>query len=663
MPSICLSMIVRNEAPVIVRCLDSVLPIIDAWAIVDTGSDDGTQEIVRDYFVRAGLPGELRERPWRDFASNRNEALELSRLRADYSLVIDADDTLEIAAEFDKAALSADGYSIAIDDPPLSYARTQLVRNALPWSYRGVLHEFLTCDGAGPTLALGHVLMRRNHDGARRRDPDTYRRDAELLEQALLTETDPHMRMRYTYYLGQSYKDANEPAKAAEAYGRRAGLDGWDEERWSAVLQQARCLLLAGDEAGFVRTAARAYTLRPQRAEPLIDLAAHLRAKKDFAQAMTLAKLASQTPRPDDRLFVEEHAYTYGPRQELSVSGYYSADEADRELGRAATNALAIDRDVPETVRDLARHNLSFYAKLAVELFPSWNCERIGWTPPVRWSAMNPTIVRSQSNYVGVLRTVNFIPGEADYRTFDGGVVRTRNYLARFDERLRPSSVVEIGQPHGLPEPLFPFVLGFEDMRLVEWNGKFWASSTMRELDAQGLNQIVLVRIDTADPGAPSLTDWRVMPCPHPMRHQKNWMPRVNDGRLEFIYSVDPTIILDDTGKVVRQTVPDGALDHLRGGSQAIPFDGGWLAVTHEVTLVEEKRAYMHRFVWWDADDVVQKLTEPFIFIARGLEFAAGLCWHADGERLIVSFGARDAEAWLGTVRADDVREAMRTEP
>ena len=45
-PSLCLSMIVRNEAPVIRRCLASVLPIIDYWAIVDTGSTDGTQGLI-----------------------------------------------------------------------------------------------------------------------------------------------------------------------------------------------------------------------------------------------------------------------------------------------------------------------------------------------------------------------------------------------------------------------------------------------------------------------------------------------------------------------------------------------------------------------------------------------------------------------------------------
>jgi glycosyltransferase involved in cell wall biosynthesis len=70
--TICLNMIVKNEAPVIGRCLASVRPLIDQWVIVDTGSTDGTQALIRE--ALADLPGVLIERPWVDFAHNRNEA-------------------------------------------------------------------------------------------------------------------------------------------------------------------------------------------------------------------------------------------------------------------------------------------------------------------------------------------------------------------------------------------------------------------------------------------------------------------------------------------------------------------------------------------------------------------------------------------------------------
>jgi glycosyltransferase involved in cell wall biosynthesis len=179
-------MIVKDEAPVIRRCLASVRPLVDHWLIVDTGSSDGTQNIVRE--AMAGLPGELVERPWVDFAHNRSEALELARPHAAYSLIIDADDELVLPPDFTRPALTADSYVVDIEDASTTYQRTQLVANKLAWRYRGVLHEFLESPGAEQA---GHfpVVMRRNHDGRRRRDPTTYSNDAAILTRALETET------------------------------------------------------------------------------------------------------------------------------------------------------------------------------------------------------------------------------------------------------------------------------------------------------------------------------------------------------------------------------------------------------------------------------------------------------------------------------------------
>ncbi len=90
----------------------------------------------------------LHERPWKDFAHNRSEALALARPLGGCSLIIDADDTLEIPGGFQLPELTADSYMLDFHDAGVSYQRIQLVRNSLPWRYRGVLHEYLTCEGA-----------------------------------------------------------------------------------------------------------------------------------------------------------------------------------------------------------------------------------------------------------------------------------------------------------------------------------------------------------------------------------------------------------------------------------------------------------------------------------------------------------------------------------
>jgi len=40
-------MIVKDEADVLERCFDSCRGLIDRWVICDTGSTDGTQDLIR----------------------------------------------------------------------------------------------------------------------------------------------------------------------------------------------------------------------------------------------------------------------------------------------------------------------------------------------------------------------------------------------------------------------------------------------------------------------------------------------------------------------------------------------------------------------------------------------------------------------------------------
>ena len=92
---ISLVMIVKDEAKFIERCLASVKPLISRWLIVDTGSTDGTQALIKKTMKK--IPGELLEREWVDFGTNRTEALELARGTAEWTLELDADMTAEAA--------------------------------------------------------------------------------------------------------------------------------------------------------------------------------------------------------------------------------------------------------------------------------------------------------------------------------------------------------------------------------------------------------------------------------------------------------------------------------------------------------------------------------------------------------------------------------------
>jgi len=341
---VCLNMIVKNEAPVIRRCIDSVLPIIDRWVIVDTGSTDGTQDIIREHLQ--DLPGELHERPWQDFATNRSEALALAREKSDYTLIIDADDTLEVAPNTALPALTADSYMIEIGDTGIVYRRTQLVRSAQPWRYEGVLHEYLTCDEAGPFGQLPGIRMRRNHDGARRKDPSTYRRDAAVLEAALQTEINPFLLARYRFYLAQSYRDCGDCDKALEHYLARAELGFWQEEVFISLYNAARMKeRLDHPEHEVIDAYLRAADALPMRAEALHGASRFCRYKKRHEEGYRIAKRGLEIPMPpSDALFVEPGIYETGLLDEFSVNAYWAGhdwDSLDASLKLLATGKLS----------------------------------------------------------------------------------------------------------------------------------------------------------------------------------------------------------------------------------------------------------------------------------------------------------------------------------
>lgn len=356
---IVLSMIVKNEEDVLARCLASVKPLLSHWIIVDTGSTDRTREIARE--VMEGIPGEVVDRPWKNFGHNRTEALELARPHGDYTFVIDADDTLELAADFEMPRLELDSYRVPIRYGPISYDRVQLTRNDKIWRYEGVIHEYPASDLAKTQgrvdRGLTYVI---SNEGARAKNPDRFRQDAELIEAALQTEPDNR---RYAFYLGQSYRDARMHEKALRAYERRATMGGWEEEVYNSLYEAARLRELLKHPFEQVQAAyLRAYEARPRRAEALHELARYCRHQKRFALGRAYALAATQIPRPDDALFVGDSVYAWRAKDELAVSAYHCGD---RELARRINEELLASPAVPEADRARIADNLGWCRRAA----------------------------------------------------------------------------------------------------------------------------------------------------------------------------------------------------------------------------------------------------------------------------------------------------------
>ncbi|TPM26964.1 glycosyltransferase [Mesorhizobium sp. B2-3-5] len=665
---LCLNMIVKNEMANLERCLGAVVDYIDCWVIGDTGSTDGTQDFIRAFFAARNLPGELHEFPFKNFEQARNAALDhayASSLAYDYLLFDDADMELVVEDAGFRAQLDGPGYRLLQrSGSGLAYWNTRLVKRAAGARYHGVTHEYL--DVPGNVKELRSVWYKDHASGSNR--VDKFERDIKLLLEAL--EKDPENN-RYWFYLAQSYRDAGRTAEAAVAYAKRAKLGGWDEEAWNARLQEARCLQKLGDDAGFIRQALAAFNQRPQRAEPLYDLARFYRENgmNDASVLFSEAGLAIKRPE-QDILFLEDFIYTTGLQEEYAIAANYARDPVRKDRGFAACNWLALNRSIADGPRDLARSNLFFYIQPAKTMMPSFGAQPVGFTPPDGYRLSHPSLTRWGDQIVLLQGTVSLMGAEESLRAQmpDGAAVHTRNFLLRFDNELGIESASEISQPADLPQPAYDRPCEFEGMRLFTWKDQLWCIAYVRASAPDSWWEPAIAHIEDRGHALYQLTDRRLLRPVSAKVHDNNWMPLVKPAgidteheRLQFFSVGDPICIVGEQGQTMSEKAPAVAADQFRAGTQAIAFDGGWLALVHETRAPpnEAQQYCQHRFIWLDEAGCLAKISRPFFFNKKGLEFATGLTWHPTHERLLISYGVTENESWIAIVDASEVRSLL----
>ena len=348
-------MIVKNESKVIKRCLDSVKPLIDYWVIVDTGSHDGTQKIIKKELK--GIPGELYERKWKNFGENRTEAFELAKNKGTYILFMDADDVLEFEKEPKLPLLTKDMIILWRGTQDIQYLKPQLVKGNLPWKWVGVTHEYLDCALPYTSEILTCVKYITKDGGASTYDPEKFLKNVRLLEEGLKKEPD---NQRYGFYLAESYRDAGDKAQALKWYQKRVNMKGWDEEVFWSLLQIGHMLRDLGIADNLVIEAYKnAHLFRPQRIEPIYYLAELLNQQNQYTQAYAYIKIWEQIPKlqQKDALFNMDWMEKYGLAFQLSICSYYAGQYQE---SLEVCDKLLTMTELPDYWRELTESNRTF---------------------------------------------------------------------------------------------------------------------------------------------------------------------------------------------------------------------------------------------------------------------------------------------------------------
>ena len=365
--TICLNMIVKNEAAIIWDTLENIIAHIslDYYVISDTGSDDNTAEIIEQFFAEKGIKGEIHHDEWVSFAHNRNCALQHAQGKTDYVLIFDADDRFEGNFVLPEE-LTSDRYYFRMANNISGsnvYFRTLMFRNDGSFYWRGVLHEFV--EQRKKTVVeqkiFGDYYVISGRFGARSNNPQKYLQDALTLEKAFYSPEDEDLKDRYAFYTAQSYRDADMYEKAIEWYAIRANLGGWYEEVYHSLLQISLLKIeLNAPLDDIQRLLLATYEYRPQRAESLYHLARQLRYHNKAKQAYIYATVAANTPLNKDILFVDHSVYEWKAKEELAIS---SNSVGNYQLCHDLCVELLFNPVVPEPNRKLLLDNL----KLAKE--------------------------------------------------------------------------------------------------------------------------------------------------------------------------------------------------------------------------------------------------------------------------------------------------------
>ena len=185
--TICLNMIVKNESDIIKNTLDNLCSKmkIDYWVICDTGSDDNTKQIIRDFFKSKDISGELHDVPWQDFAYNRSKALELAYKKTDFLLHFDADDRIVGNLVLPNPLKKGTGYQMVFG-PGFDWKRMPLVDNHIKWYYEGVMHEIIaTKESYNTSLIEGdyHIATNVEISHRNKKGEKKFLDDAKILEE------------------------------------------------------------------------------------------------------------------------------------------------------------------------------------------------------------------------------------------------------------------------------------------------------------------------------------------------------------------------------------------------------------------------------------------------------------------------------------------------
>jgi len=357
MGKLALNFICKDESHVIETMLNSAKDIVDLIVVNDTGSTDGTQQIIRNFGEKHGIPTYVFERPFDDFEKSRNHAMQklrdvVSELGWDANKVhgfwFDCDEQLVIAPGFNKEQFNKDLFMINTYIGNMKYTRNTFFRVSKPFRWYGPVHEFIVCDEQNLTSGLAegiHVDVKMTGNSWKGDISKKYLDHAHKLEAYIsANRQDP----RWIFYTAQSYHDSasmkdnkeenEERLRRALRYYREriSRSDGYPEEIFYAQYRVGTIMRMLEQPWNLThQELLKAYSIDPLRAESIKVIIDYYLQMNEWHMAYMYTKFAKmnfhgKNPYPTRLLFVDEATYVWKIAEAHSAACFYTGrmDEA-----------------------------------------------------------------------------------------------------------------------------------------------------------------------------------------------------------------------------------------------------------------------------------------------------------------------------------------------
>lgn len=321
-PGLSIFIIAKNEAGTIKRCIQSILPIADEVILLDTGSTDRTKKIARKTDKRVKVFDSVKYTKetnadagsgFFDFAEAKNEAL--SHCARSWAFWMDADDVLEkghkaVKDYATKAPHAAAFLKVQYGDT--SFAHLRMFRQGLGIRFKDPVHEYVELAGHSAGTIHGAVIQHIPEGDSCR---DSLVRNEAILRKAVAADPTNTRRL---FYLGNTLREGGNVIQAIGCYQEYLKAGGWDEERFYAQLNLARCYFMLNQFDAALSEGLKSLGEGPQFAEGYCLIGDVLFAKGEYEKARAWFERAASVRRPSTAmLFIHERLYAGLPEERI----------------------------------------------------------------------------------------------------------------------------------------------------------------------------------------------------------------------------------------------------------------------------------------------------------------------------------------------------------